>query len=414
MKRQFAQITTVWGCVFMAMNAGTKAAISSTTSSCVREVSVVSFKDPKGRAMSALRLVDQTGAEGCWVGDFLRGMDQPEGQAGLDKIKRLDAAHPEAAWDEMGRRGLHTPLGRAADIAVWDLHGRRLGKPVGALLGPAKRDKVKFYMANFPDMTAAQNAQAIKEAQERKVLGFKIYTYFPRPHDLRDPESPEAAKYVESDIQLARALREAAPEGVKLMFFNGNSYNLNQALKVGAVLDELRYDLFCDPMPVKGDAGMAAYRQLREKIKTPICSPLNGGSLEDHIAWIESGATDMGETDLYAGFTTCLRFIRECAKRGVALDLHAGFPMDLYHFPLYGFVDDATLPWIGWHGRSLKAIPAATEFKGAEVKPPKQPWLKRSQTRPVDAEGYVHIVYEIPGMGLEPDWEWIRQNEIKK
>ena len=121
-----------------------------------------------------------------------------------------------------------------------------------------------------------------------------------------------------------------------------------------------------------------------------------------------------GVIDLYAGFTPCLRLIRACAKAGVPLDLHAGFPMDMYHFPLYGFVDDKVLPWIGWHSRSPKWVPVATEFRGSETNPQRQPWLKRVQSRPVDAEGYVRLVYELPGMGIEPDWEWIKQHEIQR
>jgi len=39
-------------------------------------------------------------------------------------------------------------------------------------------------------------------------------------------------------------------------------------------------------------------------------------------------------------------------------------------------------------------------------------WIKRIQTRLVDAEGYVHLVYDVPGMGVEYDWDWIQQHEI--
>ncbi len=38
--------------------------------------------------------------------------------------------------------------------------------------------------------------------------------------------------------------------------------------------------------------------------------------------------------------------------------------------------------------------------------------MKRLQARPVDAEGYVHLTYDIPGMGVQYDWDWIKQRGV--
>jgi L-alanine-DL-glutamate epimerase-like enolase superfamily enzyme len=208
-------------------------------------------------------------------------------------------------------------------------------------------------------------------------------------------------------------VKEAAPAELPLMFYPGCSYNLDQALEVGTVLDALGYALFVDPISHRGPHALADYRVLGKRLRTAVCGPIEGG-LEMRLEWLKAGAVDMMEIDLYAGFTPCLRFIRACAKAGVPLDLHAGFPMDIYHFPLNGFVDDKVLPWIGWHSRSPKWVPIVTKFRGSETKPQRQPWLKRVQARPVDADGYVRLVYELPGMGVEPDWQWIKRNEIQK
>ncbi len=371
----------------------------------------IPFKTDKGAVLHAFKLTGDTGQTGACVGDPLRGMTAEKAAPLLEKLKGLDAANPEAAWDAAETLGLPVDLRRFVDIAVWDLYGRAQGKPVAALLGPAKRDRVKFYAAGFPNMTLEENVRAVKECAGRKIPAYKVYSYLKGTGPTRSPGDPKAAEWVAEDIALARALREAAPQGLALMFYNGESYSAEQALAVGAVLDELGYAFFYDPMPVGPPGAPAAYAALREKLATPLCGPVTGG-LANSLRFLEGGAADMAEIDLYAGFTPCLRFVRACQKAGVPLDLHGGFPMDLYQFPLYGFVGDDVLPLIGWHTRSPANIGAPGKFSGAEEAPANRPWLKRAQARDVDENGLCRLVYAIPGMGLEPDWDWIEQHKV--
>jgi len=367
----------------------------------------VSFKAGKG-LLNAIRIVDQNGNEGSWVGDAMRGIDAAKAQSLFAQLKGIDLSNPDATWDILVNKKLPVPFLNALDIAVWDLYGRTKNQPVGKLLGETKRDRVKLYLSGFPNMTQEQNVQSVKDAAERKIQAYRIYAYLKGTGPVRNNADAIAAGiWLESDIQLARAVKAAAPEGLPLMFYPGCSYNPEQAAKVGAELDKLGYVLFLDPMNSKGAEMTKHYEALRDKLKTPLCAPIEGG-LSLRLEWVKNRTVQMLETDIYGGFTPCVRLIRACEKAGVPLDLHAGFPTDMYQFPLYGFVSDATLPWIGWHGRSPKGIAVATNFSGTEVKPVKFPWLKCIQTRPVDADGFVHLAYEIPGMGLEADWEWIR------
>lgn len=370
--------------------------VMAQDSSRITAAEWIAFRGDRG-VLNALRIVNQAGVEGFWVGDAKGGPVQPL----LDKLQGLDVTDPEAAWDELGNRKLPNQLRNALDVAIWDLHGRVKGQPVGKLLGPAKREKVQFYLSGFPDMTAEQNVRAVKDAAERRIRGYRIYAYLDGRGVVRNAAT--APQWLAADLALARAVKAASPADLPLMFYPGASYNLEQALQVGAVLDELKYGLFVDPLPMNA---VADYQTLRQRLATPLCATVGAKSVAE-------GAVDMAEIDLYAGFTPCLRFVRACAQAGVPLDLHGGFPMDLYQFPLYGFAGDDVLPWIGWHGRSPKWIPVATEFRGSEVRPKNFPWLKWVQTRPLDAAGFVHIVYEIPGMGVEPDWDWIKQHEAK-
>ncbi|MFP4380304.1 MAG: enolase C-terminal domain-like protein [Candidatus Sumerlaeia bacterium] len=364
----------------------------------------IRFKTAMG-PQDALRLVDAEGREGSYVGDPIRGLNKDNEKAMVGKILGFEIIHPEENWDFMAESGLPFPLRRALDIAVWDLYGHVLDKPVAELLGPIRRDKVAFYAAGFPNMTIEENVRAAKEAKERNLHGYKIYAYLEGHGKPRKADDPNAEQWLSDDMALAKAVGQAVPDGLLLMFYNGNSCNLEQAGKIAKVLDEHGYAVFFDPMP----DGLEKYKQLRRTIETPLCGPISG-NYSKSLQWIEEEAVDIGEIDLYAGFTECFRFVRACEASGNCLDLHGGFPMDIYQFPLYGFASDKTLPWIGWHTRSPKWIAVEKEFTGIEEKPERQPWIKRRQARHVDEEGYVRLVYKLPGMGLEPDWEWIREN----
>lgn len=362
--------------------------------------------------LPALRLVDQSGRDGYWVGDYLPKDAGAAAAMFLEKLKGLDAANPEALWDRMQELGFPVWLQSAVDIAAWDLYGRAQGKPVGHLLGTLRRDKVALYVAGFPQMTAEENAEAVRQTQARGIRAYKIYTYLKGMSPERNASDPAAEQWIERDISIARAVRAAAGPETALMFYPGNSYNPEQAERVGAVLDELGYAWFYDPMPQRDASALGNHLELKTKIKTPLCAPIAGN---DRSEWVRRRAADMAEVDVYeGGFTACLRLLRLCAREGVPLDLHGGFINDIYQFPLYGIADDATVPWIGFHHRNPMKFPVAAEFPASEPGPEKRPWIKRIQARPIDAQGFVRIGYDIPGIGVELDWEWIRARDIGK
>lgn len=370
------------------------------------------FSADAKRKLPALRLTSESGDTGCWVGDFLPRNAAEDVRASLEKLVGMDASDPNALYDNLGEAGIGGHIRGAVDISAWDLRGRAVGEPVARLLGPARRDLVALYVAGFPTMTAEEHAAAAAEAKARGAKAYKIYTYLQGTGPERDPADREsAAAWVAHDMETARLVRETVGADMTLMFYSGQSYDLEIATKVGSLLDDLGYALYHDPMPQRTDEDLAAYVQLRKRIKTPLCAPIAGA---DRTAWVQNRAMDVAEVDVYAGgLTPCLRMLRLCEEEGMPLDLHGGFVNDIYQFPLYGITDEEVLPWIGFHSRHARWIPVATEFRAAEGPDAKRPWIKRIQARPVDVEGYVHIKHEMPGMGVELDWEWILAHEMK-
>jgi L-rhamnonate dehydratase len=93
-----------------------------------------------------------------------------------------DPSDPVELWQRMfestdyvGRRGLMMHAIGGVDLALWDLHGKILGKPVHELLGGAKRDRVPAYgtiypMAQSPEQVGAQ----VAAGQAQNLRNFKF------------------------------------------------------------------------------------------------------------------------------------------------------------------------------------------------------------------------------------------------
>lgn len=141
-----------------------------------------------------------------------------------------DATDIPALWDLMyektayyGRRGAVMHAISAVDMALWDLRGKALGKPVCDLLGTRRRDRVPAYGTIFPtgdtpdevrrniDRGLAHGVRAIKICAERFW-----HRDVPRATEL----IRTARKHVGDDVQLmvdVTAAWRRAEDGLPLM-----------------------------------------------------------------------------------------------------------------------------------------------------------------------------------------------------
>jgi L-alanine-DL-glutamate epimerase-like enolase superfamily enzyme len=104
---------------------------------------------------------------------------------GLSLTDMLIGADPMdigALWERMykgsamnGRRGLVIHAMGALDMALWDLKGKALGKPVFELLGGLKQQRVRPYASLLPDGDSFQSYRdaLIESAVRAKNLGFQ-------------------------------------------------------------------------------------------------------------------------------------------------------------------------------------------------------------------------------------------------
>ncbi len=93
-----------------------------------------------------------------------------------------DPADPEALWEEMydatnyvGRRGIVMHAIGGVDMALWDIAGKALGKPVSELLGGRKRDSIRAYGTIYPmDRTPAEVARQVARSKSMNLTAHKF------------------------------------------------------------------------------------------------------------------------------------------------------------------------------------------------------------------------------------------------
>ena len=96
----------------------------------------------------------------------------------VDPALRLDPMNPERCYDELyqrslwwGRVGLAVSVLSGIEMALWDLAGKALGKPVHALLGGAVHDRLPLYASGGTG--AWPVAQTVAQAERYVSLGFR-------------------------------------------------------------------------------------------------------------------------------------------------------------------------------------------------------------------------------------------------
>jgi len=325
----------------------------------------------KPRHTLAVHVVADNGAEGVcdlpmWHRD---SCGEPLRQQITDLILGRDPLEREAIWSDLYARGCSLPLISHVDVALWDLYGRIEGKPVHALLG-TRRDRIAVYKSTpfnvGPPQAYAEDALRTKQQGYR---GYKIHPY-------RVWDGPNDA---EKDIPAYIAVREAVGPDWPLMCDNYYSYDYDQALRVGRVLEELGYAWYESPMP-EDDDWLERYVRLCGELEIPVCAPETAPGAHDvRVRWIRKGATDMGRLDVfYGGFTSCWKTAQACIEAGIPMDLHCAlFP----HLQVFGATSETLIPYMEGYG-------AAMDYE-------------------LDADGCTPIP-QGPGMGYELDWGFIR------
>jgi L-rhamnonate dehydratase len=159
----------------------------------------------------------------------------------------------EQIWELMyrktnyyGRLGVVMHAMSGVDMALWDIMGKALGKPVHKLLGGSYCSDVRAYAS----LLMPENPEDVRAAVRRYVAeGFTAVKlgYGPLGQDVR------------KDVELAAAAKEAAGPDVEVMIDIGHGYSLKEPMQAAREFEDLGIFWMEEPLPPEDFDG---YRNL--------------------------------------------------------------------------------------------------------------------------------------------------------
>ncbi len=262
-----------------------------------------------------------------------------------------------------GRFGITAFALSGLDIALWDLAGKSAGKPLHALLGGARRERIACY------------ASLLRYA-DTKLLN----QYFRKALD----DGYRAIKLHEVDEKVIAAV----PRDAALLLDVNCEWSVPEAIAVGKRLAGLGLEWFEEPVFPPEDA--AGLRAVGEGCGIPIAAGENCCFATQFAALFDAGAVQYAQPSVtkVGGVTEFRKVAALAAARGVMLAPHS---------PYFGPGALATL-------HLLAALTETARFEYFYLWP--DAWLYREQLAPLRGE---LPVPSGPGLGADPDPDVLRR-----
>ena len=172
----------------------------------------------------------------------------------------------------LGARGLPTTALSGIDIALWDIKGKALGKPIYDLLGGKLRDRVRLYANGWFGgcSTPEQFAAAAKKVVESGHDALKLDPFLEmRPFHTGYVDGQISADGEELGCNIVSAIRAAVGPKVEILIDAHGHYNVPTAVRLANRLyAESNITWFEEPVPPEG---YEALRIVREQVQPAIC-----------------------------------------------------------------------------------------------------------------------------------------------
>ena len=209
-----------------------------------------------------------------------------------------------------GRRGAAIHAISGVEIALWDIAGKAAGKPIHALLGGARRDRIKAYASTLMPETPTEAARTV-EVQMK--AGFKAVKLGWGP----------LGRSAELDIALVAAARKAGGDSLDLMIDIGKGWtSAREGIDRARRMEEYRPYWIEEPF---WPDDYAKYAALAAAVATPIAGGEEETTLADFERLVETGHVEILQPDVTraGGISECLRVADYARRRGRRCVLHA-------------------------------------------------------------------------------------------
>ncbi|NKB65465.1 MAG: hypothetical protein GKR89_00250 [Candidatus Latescibacteria bacterium] len=333
-------------------------------------------------SIHVLHVHTDTGLEGvCTVGDAryttMRQRDLEQlrvlalGQNPFDREYLFAKLHAAT-------RGLFTRPGwfGAFDNCLWDIAGKAANLPVSALIGRARTSCPAYY--NFGGANHQACADDALQAIEHGFVAVKDHF-----HDRAD-----------ANIAGFAVIRRAVGDNIDILHDAAStSYSLQEALRVGRALEELRYGWFEEALP---DRNQTELQHLCAALDIPVLAPETlMHDIDLSAEWLTSGATDYLRANARHGTTALLKLAHLAELHRARIELNGpGGLFGLIHAHLV-----CCLPNTSYY----EYFPnGSRDEAGREIGLTNPPLPQKGRIAPPEG----------PGWGAEWDWDYFRKTRV--
>jgi L-alanine-DL-glutamate epimerase-like enolase superfamily enzyme len=235
-----------------------------------------------------------------------------------------EITHPERLWQRTwdallhtNRRGWEIIILGALDVAVWDLYGQQLGRPVWQLLGGVQRGLFQTPRGNLPVAVTpyctivsdvwggeAMFSQQVARIEQLAALGYRAFKVEPMISSARDV------------VELTRRARRALGKTGALMVDVGYLFNdVPTAVRVCRELEELDIEFFETPFPVDSPE---PYARLAAQTSIPLAMGEHGATRWEFLDMIDRGRVSVVQPYMTTcgGLTEAKRIVELARERG--------------------------------------------------------------------------------------------------
>lgn len=256
------------------------------------------------RSSLIVEIVTDTGIVG-WGEALCHGQQPPQIAAAFVEhvfkplLLNKDPFDVEVLWEQMynttrpfGQGGAAVNAISGVDIALWDVIGKALNKPVHALIGGAFRRTVTPYATGFYRVANGQYPQdAVSEAKQHIEHGFNAFKL-------------KIGFGVDEDIAFIRAIREAVGDDIKIMADANSAYQVGSARRIIKATEACNVYFFEEMLSPENLEG---YKQIKNISSSLVAAGEQLFGKHGYQPWLSASAVDIVQPDLCSsgGFTEC-------------------------------------------------------------------------------------------------------------
>jgi L-alanine-DL-glutamate epimerase-like enolase superfamily enzyme len=235
-----------------------------------------------------------------------------------------EVTHPERLWQRMwdailhtNRRGWEIIILGALDVALWDIYGQSLKRPVWELLGGVQRGPFQTpvgtetcvvpYCTLVSDVWGGEPmfAQQVGRAERLAALGYRAFKVEPMMSSPRDV------------VELARRFRKSLGDGPTLMVDVGYLFHdVPTATRVCSELEAFDVFFFETPFPVDSPS---PYAELAGRTSIPLAMGEHGVTRWEFLDMMDRGRVGVVQPYMTTcgGLTEAKRIVELARERGV-------------------------------------------------------------------------------------------------